>query len=60
MNVSSTFSYSYVTVSTTSQIPGKVSEEINQMFAPLANKLNSRQVLFLSVSEIVLLSAFVV
>ncbi|RID53003.1 hypothetical protein BRARA_G00432 [Brassica rapa] len=26
------------------QIPGKVSEEINQMFAPLANKLNSRQV----------------
>ncbi|CAN6906685.1 hypothetical protein Bca4012_076309 [Brassica carinata] len=26
------------------EIPGKVSEEINQMFAPLANKLNSRQV----------------
>lgn len=26
------------------EIPGKISEEIKQMFAPLANKLNSRQV----------------
>ncbi|WZZ71079.1 hypothetical protein YC2023_082449 [Brassica napus] len=35
----------WVEVSTVDNlIPGKVSEEINQMFAPLANKLNSRQV----------------